>query len=262
MLPFWRATPSQDRRTHKWDVSETDWSRLPKSKDGFEVLRSKEFECGGVAGLSLTFYPQGRGIDGDSALVELDAANGVELMVKCKFTVEFSDQSKGVATTKFLKKFPADGNKFKSSPAYRSITVELVSVKKKCQEQDTRWSNFARGEMLRVTWDAQTAEESFGVVGCIYDMNISKEKYLGKIGCVVRVQHWGVELEHDDRTLVHWGKGALSKLLTSDEVEGLKVVLVHAYGVVLFSLSCISTEGGQYPMNARLVAMHSFFESM
>lgn len=222
MLLFWCGKPSQDRRTHKWDVSETDWSRLPKLK-GF-ALRSKEFECGGVAGLSLTFYPHGRGRDGDSAVVELHAANGVELMVKCKFTVEFSDQSKGVATTKYLKHFPASGTlHVKPSPAYRSITVELVSVKQKCRQEEHQ-KIFAPGEMLRVTWGAKTAEQSFGVVGCKHEMSRSKEKYLGKIGCVVRVQQWGGELKHNDDTLVRWGKGALSKLLTSDEVEGMTVM--------------------------------------
>jgi hypothetical protein len=231
MLPFWCGKLPQGERTHKWDVSETDWSRLP--------LRSEEFECGGVAGLSLSFYPQGRGRDGDSAEVVLHAANRVELMVKCKFTVELSDQSTRVSTREYLQNFPADGNKFKSSPAYRSITVELVSVKKKSQQQDTQQINCALGEMLRVTWDAQTAEESFGIVGCKHQMTRSKGKYLGTIGCVVRVEQWGGELKHDDDTLVRWGKGALSKLLTSDEVEGMKV---HAYGVFLFSLSCISTD--------------------
>jgi hypothetical protein len=237
MLPFWCGKPPQGERTHEWDVSETDWSRLPKCK-GF-ALQSKEFECGGVAGLSLMFYPHGIGRDGDSAKAVLHAANGVKLMVKCKFTVEFSDKSKFVSTTKYLKNFPADGNIFKSSPAYRSITVELVSVKMKCQQQDKQQINFVPGEMLRVTWDAQTAEDSFGIVGCKNEMTRSKEKYLGKIGCVVRVEQWGGELKHDDDTLVRWGKGALSKLLTSDEVEGMKV---HAYGVFLFSLSCISTD--------------------
>jgi hypothetical protein len=230
MLPFWGGKPSQDRRTYKWDVSETDWSTMPKLK-GF-ALRSKEFKCGGVAGLSLTFYPHGRCRDGDSAVVELRAANGVELMVKCKFTVEFSDQSKVVATTKYLKHFPASGTlHIKPSPAYRSITVELVSVKQKCRQQEQQ-KIFAPGEMLRVTWGAKTAEQSFGVVGCKHEMSRSKETYLGKIGCVVRVEQWGVELKHDDDKLVRWGKGALSKLLTSDEVEGMTV---HAYGVFLFS---------------------------
>jgi hypothetical protein len=176
MLPFWGDKPSQDRRTHKWDVSETDWSRLPKLK-GF-ALHSKQFECGGVAGLSLSFYPEGRGKDGDSAEVVLHAANGVELMVKCKFTVELLDQSKSAARTKYLKNFPVAGHYFKSSPEYRSITVELVSVKKKCRQQDIRQINFAPDEVLRVTWDAQTAEESFGVVGCKHKIHRSKEKYL------------------------------------------------------------------------------------
>ena len=232
MLPFWFGKPSQDERTHKWVVSElvTDWSRLPKSK-GFALL-GKEFECGGVAGLSLSFYPQGRGRDGDSAEVVLNAANnGVELMVHCKFTVEFSDQSKCVSTKKYTQKylrhFPAVYF-FKSSPAYHSITVELVSVKKKCQQEDTQQINFAPGEMLRVTWDAQTAEESFGVVGCERVMNRSKEKYLGKIGRVALVEQFLVHLIHGDGKLARWGNGALSKLLTSDEVEGMKV---HAYGV-------------------------------
>ena len=103
-----------------------------------------------------------------------------------------------------------------------------MSVKKKCQQQDTQQIYFAPGETLRVTWDAQTAEESFGVVGCIHAMSRFKKAYLGKIGCVVRVEQWGGELKHDDDTIVRWGKGALSKLLTSDEVEGMKV---HAYGV-------------------------------
>jgi len=99
---------SPDERTHKWDVSETDWSRLPKSK-GF--ADSTEFECGSVAGLSLRFYPRGK--DGDSAvLVQLKSANGLELMVKCAFTVEFSDQSKrthtSVSRTRYLRNFPIE----------------------------------------------------------------------------------------------------------------------------------------------------------
>jgi hypothetical protein len=239
MLPFWCGKkPSKAERTHKWDVSETDWSRLPKLKE--TALRSKEFECGGVAGLSLTFYPQDRGIGGThSAEVVLNAANGVELMGKCKFTVEFPDQSKVVFTSKYLQHFPVAGYFFKPSPEYRSITVKLLSVKKKSQQQDTRQVNFAPGEMLRVTWDAQTAEESFGVVGCQHTMHRLKETYLGKIGFVVRVAHWGVVLKHHDDKRVRWGKGALSKLLTSDEVEGMTV---NAYGVFLFSLSCISTD--------------------
>ncbi len=169
------------------------------------MLRSKEFEYGGVAGLSLSFYPQGRGRD-DSAEVVLIAANGLELMVKCKFTAEFPDQSKGVVTTNYLKHFPDAF--FKPSPAYRSITVELVSVKKKCQEQDTQQINVVPDDMLRVTWDTQTA----GAEHCV------------------------VELRHANDKLVAWGKGALSKLLTSDEVEGMTV---NAYGVFLFSLSCV-----------------------
>ncbi len=226
------------------------------------ALRSKEFECGGVAGLSLTFYPQGR--DGDSAVAELHAANGLELMVKCKFTVEFSDQSKGSRRTRYLRnfpvilKFPYIGE-LKNLPAAPIITFELLSVKKKIQQQDTRQINFAPGEMLKVTWDAQTAEESFSVVGCKHSMTAQMEAHLGKIGCVVRVQQCVVELKHSDDELVWWGKGALSKLLTSDEVKGMTV---NAYGVVLFLLTCISTERGQDPMTARLVAMHSFLESM
>jgi len=197
-------------------------------------------ECGGVAGLSLIFYPQGRGSDG---AVELHAANGVELMVNCKFTVEFSDQSKSSyfgSQRKYLQHFPSsDLFHFKSSPAYRSITVELVSVKKKCHKQDTQQINFAHGEMLRVTWDAKKAEESFGVVGCKDKMKRSKKPYLGKIGCVVGFDNFIVVFRQADNTCHIWGHGALSKLLTSDEVEEMKV---HAYRVFLFSLSCISTE--------------------
>jgi hypothetical protein len=220
MVSFWQYKPSEDERTHMWDG--TDGSMLPKSK---RFVDSTEFECGGVAGLSLRFYPLSRQ---KKAMVELRAAKGLELMVKCKFTVAYSDQSKCVYKTKYLQNFPVrcskkgvyTGDKL---PEACTIWVELVSVQKKSQQQDTQQINFVPGDMLRVTWDDQTAEESFGVVGCKHEMKRSMTAYLGKIGRVVRVEQCVVELMHTDNTLVLWGNGALSKLLTSEEVDGMKV---------------------------------------
>jgi hypothetical protein len=220
MMPFWQYKPSEDERTHMWDV--TDGSMLPKSE---RFVDSTVFECGGVTGLSLRFYPLSRE---KKAMVELHAADELELMVKCKFTVAYSDQPKWVCETDYLQNFPVRrsikrvyaGDKL---PAVRTIWVELVSVQKKSQQQDTQKINFVPGDMLRVTWTEQIAEESFGVVGCKHEMKKSMKPYLGKKGCVVRVEQCVVELRHTDNTHVRWGNGALDKLLTSEVVDGMKV---------------------------------------
>ena len=57
-----------------------------------------------------------------------------------------------------------------SSPASSSSRHVLrttplpYTVKNKYQQQDTQQINFAPGEILRVTWDTQTTEESIGVM--------------------------------------------------------------------------------------------------
>jgi hypothetical protein len=84
MLPFWahtkeKYTPSKGERTHKWDVRGSDWSRVFKG----DSLVSEEFSCGGIEGLSLSFYPQGSSGDtGGHAKVVLKARKLLKLTEK------------------------------------------------------------------------------------------------------------------------------------------------------------------------------------
>lgn len=240
MLPFWSCTLSQDERTHKWDVSGTDWSRFPKGV----ALESAPFSCGGLDGLSLRFYPQGASSFTKAvARVRLKVGNGVELMAKVKFTVEYCENERGTYAT-LLQHFPVSLDFVYLKPSYRTISVELVSVKKMCQQLDAQQINCAPGEMLRVTSDPDKAAESFGVVGCKIRLKFSMKKYLGEIGRVVGFDNFVVELRHADNTITNWGHGALSQLLTSDEVEAMKLQPTEHFD--FHSHVCLFVEGGTY----------------
>ena len=145
-------------------------------------------------------------------------------MAKCKFTIKCDDRA--LCNISELQNFPVAGlfesALYSSLVNIRTITVELVSVKRKSKQQSKR-INCIPGALLKVTSDPDKAEESFGVVGCKAEMGMSHKQYLGEIGCVARFDNFVVELRHADSTLVCWGYGALSTLLTSDEVEGMKV---------------------------------------
>ena len=155
MLRFWSKEPSKEERTYDWDVSGIDWSKYPKGK----VLRSEDFSCGGVDGLFLEFYPKGtpgqlKEHEGWARFVLRRNQIPDGLWVRCKVSVDGVERKhahlRDICVQKFWLEMP-------HQDAYNKITVEVLSVKRRCKPEDVALVACKPGDVLRVTKSVHTA---------------------------------------------------------------------------------------------------------
>jgi len=226
LQPFWTGgTPSLQERTHVWDVSGTRWEEYDKGTK----LTSPTFSCAGVDGLHVEFYPEGNW----TASVYLKIAPEHDIvMAAFRITVHEERYTWPTATVTWEKvqQLNRVHNSVRrlSNLAPRKITVELLDVKrsyhqrKKSPEEVTR-VKCAPGDCVWVTACAETARQSFYVVGSQHSYASEDEKLLGQRGEVLEVTQLTVKVKHDSGVERWWGHEALSLALTAAEVDALKV---------------------------------------
>ena len=96
----------------------------------------------------------------------------------------------------------------------------------------------SRGDVLRVVRERDSAVASFAVEGCTHVYLKSCRSFLGTAGRVLEVGAFAVKLQHDDGKELWWGHAALSKALTSADVDRLKVLV--RYTTVPPAMKCWS----------------------
>ena len=221
LQPFWTGgTPPREARTHVWDVSGTEWEEYDKGK----VLKSPPFSCAGVHGLYIQFYPKGKDKSQPNCAslhLHIDTQHD-RVVVQFAITVD----GQRCEAWRFRSLSRGHGwNNLPHKPAYSIITVELLDVK--CKYQNNFRLECSTGDILRVTASEQTAQESFCFVGCTSYFHNCMKNLLGQTGKVLKVTAKGVWLEHDDGSHHRWGHLALERLnkFTGAEVDAMKVRL-------------------------------------
>ena len=223
MLPFWTGgTPPLPERTHVWDVSGTRWEEYGRGKK----LTSPTFSCAGVDGLYMTFYPVGdlskKDQEGKPAVFLDIAPEHDTVMVAFRITIDGKRHT--AANLANLGRGCGWGNFMPSQEAYRTITVELLDVRRKKSASAVVRVECAARDRLRVTACEQTARASFGVEGLRENYRGTHKGLLGQTGEVLEVTPTAVKLKHDDGSVLWWGHEALSRLpLTSAQVDAMKV---------------------------------------
>jgi len=151
-------------------------------------------------------------------------------MVELQFRVESKKSQKNFANFCFGMSRPyrslcASIPHFKGVVGVDKISVTVTCIKHIYQPEDVQQVSCIKGDVLRVVKDRTAAEESFFVVACNHLFREhTHASFLGKIGKVVAVERFSIQLKHHDGTLLWWGHGALLPgVFTSLKVDAMKV---------------------------------------